>query len=265
MRPLLLAVLALTPPQHPSAGPAAPERTLSVFAAASLTAAFGEVGDSLAARRPGLRIRYNFAGSQQLAAQLAEGAPADLFASADRRWMDDVTGRGLASGEPVVFARNRLVVVVPAKNPGHVERLQDLARPGLVLVLAGSAVPVGEYSRETLARLGDLPGFPAGFARAALANLASEEENVKAVLTKVQLGEADAGIVYRSDITPAAAAAVRVLRIPDAANVLAEYPVVALAHSALPEDARAFVALLLSAAGQRILGAHGLLPAKPPA
>jgi len=237
-------------------------RTLTVFAAASLTAPFTELGDSLERRRPGLSVRFNFAGSQQLAAQLAEGAEADIFASADERWMRDAGGRGLLAGTPVIFARNRLVVALPAGNPGRIERLQDLARPGLKLVLAAASVPAGAYGREMLERLSRTAGFTPDFARRALANLASEEENVKAVLAKVQLGEADAGIVYRTDVAGRVASHVRVLEIPEAANVVAEYPAAARAGTAEAADARAFLSLLLGDLGQRVLAAHGFLSAQ---
>jgi molybdate transport system substrate-binding protein len=250
----LLAPLALAAPLS------APNHTVTVFAAASLTEAFTEFGRSMERKTPGLKVRFNFAGSQQLVAQMEQGAAADVFASADQRWMRQAADRGLVTGDPVVFARNRLVVLVPASNPGRIGRLEDLARPGLKLVLAGESVPAGKYSRETLARLAAAPGFPAGYAARTLANLVSDEENVKGVVAKVQLGEADAGIAYRSDVTPAVAARVRVLEIPEERNVLAEYPIAIAAGAADPAGAREFVGLVLSAEGQRILAHHGLLP-----
>jgi molybdate transport system substrate-binding protein len=174
--------------------------------------------------------------------------------------MQEAVDHGLVTGEPVVFARNRLVVLVPASNPGRIERLEDLARPGLKLVLAGESVPAGKYSREMLGKLAAAPDFPAGYAARTLSNLVSEEENVKGVVAKVQLGEADAGIAYRSDVTPAVAARVRVLEIPDERNVLAEYPIAVATGAADAAGAREFVALGLSAEGQQILARHGLLP-----
>jgi molybdate transport system substrate-binding protein len=235
---------------------------LTIFAAASLTGAFTELGRLLERRQPGLEIRFNFAGSQQLAAQLDQGAAADLFASADARWMRHAVERGLVAGAPVVFARNRLVLLLPASNPGRIDRLQDLARPGLKLVLAAEAVPAGGYSRAVLARLERAPGFPAGFAARALANVVSNEENVKGVVAKAQLGEADGGFAYRSDVTSAVAARVKVVEIPAAQNVTAEYPVAVLAGSPNEPAARAFVRLLLGAEGQAVLRRHGFLPAE---
>jgi molybdate transport system substrate-binding protein len=261
MRAGLIALLGLVA----SAGRSAPERapapgTLTVFAAASLTEAFGELGRVAEQRSPGLTVRFNFAGSQQLVAQLQQGAPADVFASADQRWMTQAATHGLLLGAPVMFARNRLAVIVPAANPGHVAGLRDLARPGTKLVLADVSVPAGRYSRDVLARLAAEPGFPADFAARALANVVSSEENVKAVVAKVQLGEADAGIVYRSDVTDATAAKVRVLEIPERSNALAEYPIAVLRAAPDPAAAQAFVALVVSEEGQRVLGRHGLLP-----
>jgi molybdate transport system substrate-binding protein len=265
MRGWLLAAVALAAPAAPGRAPdPAPARTLTVFAAASLTDAFTELGRMLEQRQANLSVRFNFAGSQQLVAQLQQGAAADVFASADQRWMRTAVDSGLVAGEPRVFARNRLVVLVPASNPGRIERLQDLARPGLKLVLAGETVPAGKYSREVLGKLGAAPGFPSDFARRALANLVSDEENVKAVVAKVQLGEADVGLAYRSDVTPAVAPRVRVLQIPDERNVLAEYPIAVVRGAADTAGARAFVELVLSPDGQQVLGRHGLLPGPVP-
>jgi molybdate transport system substrate-binding protein len=235
--------------------------TLTVYAAASLTEAFRELGDSLQHAQPGLTVRFSFAGSQQLALQIEQGAPADVFASADQQWMGHVAGRGLADGEPAVFARNRLVAIVPRTNPARIGRLVDLARRGAKVVLAAEAVPAGRYSREALGRLATAPGFPPDYDRRVLANVVSQEENVKSVVAKVQLGEADAGLVYRSDVTPSVARDVRVFEIPDGYNPIASYPIVVLKAAANPQAAREFVALVRSAAGQAVLQRHGLLPA----
>lgn len=234
--------------------------TLTVFAAASLTDAFGELGRTLERDQPGLQLRFNFAGSQQLAAQLEQGAKADVFASADQRWMSYIAERGLLGQPPQLFARNRLVVIVPQTNPARITRLEHLARRGVKLVLAAEAVPAGNYSREALRNLAAAPGFADRYATRALANVVSQEENVKAVAAKVQLGEADAGMVYRSDVTPALVRYVRVLDIPDRYNVLASYPMAVLRGAPNPAAARTFLRLALSPAGQRILQRHGLLP-----
>jgi molybdate transport system substrate-binding protein len=237
------------------------ETELHVFAAASLSDAFGEIASDFERAHAGVRVQLNLAGSQQLAAQIEQGAAADVFASADTRWIDYLDQRSLLQGRALVFARNRLVVIVPRANPARISRLQDLARSGVKLVLAADAVPAGKYSREALDRMAQSPGFDPGFARAVLANVVSEEENVKGVVSKVQLGEADAGMCYRSDVTSQAARAVKVLAIPDTVNVLATYPIAVLRGAQQGDLAREFVTLVTSARGQHALQRHNLIPA----
>jgi molybdate transport system substrate-binding protein len=254
-----LAMLGVAPLPVRPAEPA--PSVITVFGAASLTEAFRELGRTFEQRHPGATVQFNFAGSQQLALQMEQGAPADVFASADQRWMDYVKDKDLIEGEAPVFARNRLVVIVPKTNPARIGALVDLARQGTKIVLAAEAVPVGKYSREAIAKLADAEGSPAGYDRRVLANVVSQEENVKSVVAKVQLGEADAGIVYRSDVTPAVARYLRVFEIRDESNVIAEYPIAVVKASRHPEAAQAFVDLVRSDEGQRTLQRHGLLPA----
>jgi molybdate transport system substrate-binding protein len=242
--------------------PAEPARsTLNVFAAASLSDSFRDLGRALEQRHPGLTVQFNFAGSQQLALQMEQGAPADVFASADQRWMDYARDKGLVESEATIFARNRLVVIVPRTNPARIGALPDLVRRGTKLVMAAEAVPAGKYSREALQKLAGAPGYPPEYDRRVLANVVSQEENVKSVVAKVQLGEADAGMVYRSDVTPAVARYVTVLDIPEAFNVTAEYPIAVAKSAQDPEAARWFVDLVRSDEGQRVLKQHGLIPA----
>jgi molybdate transport system substrate-binding protein len=240
--------------------PAAPPTTLTVFAAASLTDAFQELGATMERTNPGLKVHFNFAGSQQLAVQLEQGAAADVFASADPRWMSYVQEHDLLGASPEVFAHNHLVVIVPRTNPARIGRLEDLTRRGVKLVLAAEAVPAGKYSREAVHNLDGAPGFPPDYSRRVLGNIVSEEENVKAVVAKVQLGEADAGLVYRSDVTRSVAGKVRVFQIPERYNVTARYPVAVLKGAENPSAARAFVELVLGSEGQRVLERHGLIP-----
>jgi molybdate transport system substrate-binding protein len=174
----------------------AQESTLVVFAAASLAEAFTDLGRQFEATYSGVRVRFNFAGSQQLAVQIEHGAAADVFAGADQRWMDHVVTRGLVADSPVAFAGNRLVIVVPAANPGRIESPDDLARPGLKVVLAADAVPAGRYAREALSRRGG------DYRRRVLGNVVSEEETVTSVLAKVQLGEADEDAASSCSISP---------------------------------------------------------------
>jgi molybdate transport system substrate-binding protein len=246
------------------AAPAAAQESgsggITVFAAASLTEAFRELGPLLSARRQGTPVRFNFAGSQQLAVQLEQGARADVFASADQRWMEYVQERKLVDGEPRVFVHNRLVVIVPKSNPGRIRRLEDLARRGIKLVVGAEAVPVGKYSREAIQKLAEESGYPQGYADKVLANVVSQEENVKSVVAKIQLGEADAGFVYHSDVTPQVARYLTVLEIPEAANVITSYPIAVIAGAGDSAGARAFVDLVLSPEGGKVFAKHGLMP-----
>ena len=237
-----------------------PEAELTVFAAASLTGAFQEIGGMFERAHPGTRVRFNFAGSQQLATQLEQGAVADVFASADQRWMDYAAEKGLLTGEPRLFAHNRLVVIVPAANPARIKQLQDLAKRGVKLVVAAGAVPVGAYTRQSLAKLAQVPDFGKDYDRRVLANVVSQEENVKAVVTKVQLGEADAGVVYASDALGSVARHLRVFAIPDEQNVIADYPIATLKGASAPSAAKDFIGLVLAPEGQNVLQNFGVIP-----
>ena len=244
---------------------AAPPRAIVVFAAASLTDALEAAAAAFAQQAPDVRVTFNFAGSQQLAQQIINGAPADIFASANLAQMEQVVAAGQISAAAVKpFVRNRLVVVTPADNPGAIGTLHDLATPGKQIVLADAAVPAGSYALELLANASADPAFGAEYGQRVLANVVSYEDSVRAVLTKVLLGEADAGIVYASDAaartTAGAVQAVNVIDIPDALNVVAVYPLAVVAASEQPAVPTAFVDFLVSPAGQAILQDFGLQP-----
>lgn len=261
---LLLTALAGCAMPPASAPAAAPPANLTVFAAASLTESFGELGQMFEAQHPGVTVVFNFAGSQQLAQQLAQDAPADVFASANNRQMQAAVDAGrIAADSPQTFVRNRLVVVTPADNPAGLASYADLATPGLKLVLAAPEVPVGQYSLESLELAGQDPSYGPDFVANVTGNVVSYEENVRAVLSKVSLGEADAGIVYATDAA-SAGDSVRTLPIPDALNVIAVYPLAPVANSAQAELAEAFVALVLSPEGQAVLARYGFDGAPQP-
>jgi molybdate transport system substrate-binding protein len=234
---------------------------LTIFTAASLTDAFKEMATRIEQANPGTKLAFNFAGSPTLRTQLAQGARADVFASADEPNMAGAEKEGTIMGEPRIFARNLLVVVVPAQNPAGIKTLQDLTKPKIKLVLAHKDVPVGNYARQALERMSHDPAFGHDFATRVLANLVSEETNVKQVASKVQLGEADAGIVYSSDVTPAIRSAVQVIEIPPEFNVIAKYPIAVVKGARNETGARAFIEYVLSPAGQAILERHGFLGA----
>jgi len=240
----------------------APSRTLTVFAAASLNNSFTEIGRNFESTHAGVKVVFNFAGSQTLSAQLLQGAPADVFASANHAEMDKLVADGLVTqNAPKDFLTNQLVVALPPANPAGLKSLADLARPGLKLVLADTTVPAGKYARQVLDQLSQQPAYGADFASKVLANVVSNEPDVEVVVTKVQLGEADAGIVYISDL--AAYPELKTLAIPADVNVIARYPIAVLTKAPRPDLAAAFTAYVLSPEGQAILRKWGFTPIAP--
>jgi molybdate transport system substrate-binding protein len=225
---------------------------LTVFAASSLRDAFQDLGRIFEQQHPGTSVSFNFAGSQELRTQVEHGARADVLASADPRTLRALAGAGL-SLEPQVFARNEPVIVVPVGNPAGIDALADLPRARR-LVVGAPEVPIGEYTVRILEAASRRYG-PA-FGAAVESRVASRELNVRQVLAKVALGEADAAIVYRTDAL-ASRGAVEVISIPPQLNVVAEYPIALLRGAARPGLARAFVELVLSSAGQAVLARHG--------
>jgi molybdate transport system substrate-binding protein len=247
--------------QAPVASPTAKTepRTLTVFAASSLTGAFTEIGAAFEAANPGVTVTLNFAGSQALRTQIEEGAPADVFASASGKEMETlVMGSFVTKDVPKIFLTNKLVVIMPANNPAALEKLEDLATPSIKLVLAAEEVPVGNYARQALDLMNG--SFGNDFKDKVLANVVSNEDNVKQVVAKVQLGEADAGIVYTSDAI--AAPDLKTIEIPADLNIVAKYPIAPLAKSENAELAAKFTEYVLSAEGQTILQKWGFAPIK---
>ena len=214
--------------------------TVTVFAAASLTDVFAELGDRLEQENPELTVQFNFAGSSALATQVTQGAPADVFASANEKQMTVVTDAGLADGEPTVFTENVLEIAVPAGNPAGVTGLADFAREELALAVCAPDVPCGSAAEAVLADAG------------VAARPDTLEEDVKAALTKVQLGEVDAALVYATDVR-AAGAEVEGIAFPEAEQEVNGYPVVTLSAAPNPDAAQVFVELVLSDAGQQAL------------
>ncbi len=259
---LVLVVLVLSALSVPAR--AQTSRTLTVFAASSLTDAFQEIATGFTSAHADVEVAFNFGASSTLATQLLEGAPADVFASANNKQMDVVRQGKRIAGVPVVFAQNRLVLAVPADNPARIGSLHDLARPGVKLVVAAPNVPVREYTNAMLDRLAKEPDYGETYRAAVLKNIVSEEDNVRQVSLKVSLGEADAGIVYLSDITPDMAAKILTLPIPDAYNTLATYPIAATSASVNPDLAQAFIDYVLSDAGQDVLMKWGFIPIHTP-
>jgi molybdate transport system substrate-binding protein len=232
--------------------------TLNIFAAASLTESFTEIGTAYQHQHSNVAVKFNFNGSQILEQQIANGAPADVFASADQLNMQKASNAGLVN-TPQVFVKNRLVVIIPASNPGNINSLKDLAKKGIKIDIEATAVPAGKYSRQALAKLSQSPDYGSSYANEVLANVVSEEQNVKAVVQKVQLGEADAGFVYVTDVTPAVADKVKIIDIPDPYNVIAQYPIAVVKSSSHSSDAQSFVDFVLSPNGQAILKKYNFI------
>jgi molybdate transport system substrate-binding protein len=217
---------------------------LKVFAAASLTAAFTDIGKQFTSANGGTKVTFNFAGSQALATQIQQSAPADVFASADLANMGKVKD---LVGTPQNFASNLLAIVVEKGNPKGVKGLDDLASPDLKVVLAAEDVPAGRYAKQALDKAG------------VKVTPVSQEDNVKAVVTKVSLGEVDAGIVYVTDVT-AGGDKVEGVDIPQTQNVTATYPIATVKATKAQDKAQAFMDLVLSAQGQQVLEQYGFLP-----
>lgn len=243
----------------PAGAPPA-SNSLLVFAASSLTDAFHALAAEFEAAHPGVHVVLNYGPSQALRAQIQEGGQADVFASANTAEVRALSEAGLVDEDSArTFASNRLVVVLPPDNPAGLASLRDLARPGVRLIVADPAVPAGQYTLRALEALAADAAWGAGFRDAFLANVVSQEETVRAVVAKVELGEADAGVVYTSDASHAAQ--LLRLELPVQHNPLADYPIVRLRQSPHASLAQAFIDFALSAAGQRILETHGFLPA----
>jgi molybdate transport system substrate-binding protein len=239
-------------------------QTLTVFAASSLTDAFEDIATAFEAENAGVDVVYNFAGSSTLSAQLAEGAPADVFASANNAQMNAARSADRIGGRPRAFVKNRLVLIVPADNPAGIITLRDLANDGVLLVIAAPDVPVRTYTDTMLQRLAADAAYGEDYSAAVMANVVSEEENVRQVSAKVALGEADAGIVYISDVTPDISDQVIAIPIPDYLNTIATYPIAITNDTPNPELAQAFVDYVLSDAGQDVLVSWNFISVRIP-
>jgi molybdate transport system substrate-binding protein len=243
---LAVAALALAAcgGDEPSGGSSGSSNEIKVFAAASLTAAFTELGQQYTSANGGTKVTFNFAGSQALATQIQQSAPADVFASADLANMDKV--KDLVD-TPKSFASNLLAIVVEKGNPKGVKGLDDLGDGDLKVVLAAEEVPAGRYAKQILDKAG------------VSVTPVSQEDNVKAVVTKVSLGEADAGIVYVTDVS-AGGDKVEGVDIPQTENVTATYPIATVKAGKAQDKAQAFMDLVLSDQGQQVLEQFGFLP-----
>jgi molybdate transport system substrate-binding protein len=241
----VLVALALALPLTACGGDDGGESTtLTVYAAASLTATFEEIGEQFEAEHEGVMVELDFGGSADLVTQIQEGAPADVFASADTTTMDKLVDADLAGADPQAFASNTLEIVTPPDNPAGIASFQDLAQPGLQLVVCAPEVPCGTATQTMADNLG-----------VALTPV-SEEQSVTDVLAKVAAGEADAGVVYVTDVT-AAGGSVRGVPFPESGDVVNTYPIAPVTESDSADLAVQFVQFVLSDTGQQALSAAG--------
>ncbi|CAB3392170.1 molybdate ABC transporter substrate-binding protein [Kyrpidia spormannii] len=230
---------------------------LNVFAAASLTAAFQDIGKRFEELHPGTRVHFNFGGSPTLLTQIAQGAPADVFASADMANMEKAKSKGLVQGDKI-FAKNSLVLITPKSNPAGIHQYQDLTKAKRV-VLGVKDLPAGSYGRQSLQKADKVYG--PGFSSAVLGHVVSEETDVKQIVSKIALGEGDAAFVYATDVDGSAGSKVQIIPVPNPVNVTATYPMAVVTRSAHPDLAGEFVNFVLSKEGQASLQNHHFLPA----
>jgi molybdate transport system substrate-binding protein len=233
--------------------------TLTILAASSLTDAFGELGNTFDEQNQGVQVKQTFGASSDLLAQIQQGAPADVFASAAEEEMDTAEKDGLVSGTPRVFVKNREVIMVPRDNPANIKSLEDTARPDIKLVLAAKDVPAADYAVEILGKANKEYG--PDFEDDVLSNVVSREADVRASVNRVVVGDADATFGYKSDYTPDIRNKVKVIKIPPDLNIIATYPIAALKDAEDPELAKKWVDLVTSEEGQKVLEKWNFEPA----
>jgi molybdate transport system substrate-binding protein len=233
--------------------------TLTILAASSLTDAFGQLGNTFEKQNPGTTVKASFGASSDLLAQIQQGAPADVFASAATEEMNTAEKDGLLSGKPEVFVKNREVIMVPKDNPANINSLEDMAKPDIKLVLAAKDVPAADYAVEILGKANKVYG--PNFEKDVLSNVVSREADVRASVNRVVVGDADATFGYASDYTPDMRDKVKVIPIPPKLNIIATYPIAALKDAKGQDLAKKWVDLVTSGEGQKVLKKWNFEPA----
>ncbi len=242
------------------AGYAEEPKELTVFTAASLTGAFAEIGQ-MYENETNVSVAFNFDGSQVLRTQVENGAYADIFVSANKKQMSALKAGGFMNNSTIsVFTRNKPALIVPKDNPAKIQNISDLARPGLKIVIGIKEVPIGDYTLQILDKLANDTAYGPEFKKNVMANVVSNETNVNYIVSKVTLGEADAGIAYKSDVTGELAGKITKIEIPDEYNVIAEYPIGMLNQSKYPSEAEEFINLVKSEVGMAVLEKYGFEP-----
>jgi molybdate transport system substrate-binding protein len=233
--------------------------TLTILAASSLTDAFAELGNIFEQQNPGTTVKTSLGASSELLAQIQQGAPADVFASAAQEEMNTAVKDGLVAGKPEVFVKNREIIMVPEDNPANIKDLEDLSKPNIKLVLAAKDVPAADYALGILGKANKVYG--SGFKQEVLSNVASREADVRASANRVVVGDADATFGYKSDYTPDIRDKVKVITIPPNLNIIATYPIAALKDAKEQGLAKKWVELVTSKEGQRVLKKWDFEPA----
>ena len=233
--------------------------TLTILAASSLTDAFGQLGKTFEQQNPGTTVKTSLGASSDLLAQIQQGAPADVFASAAEEEMNTAVKDNLVAGKPVVFVKNREIIMVPKDNPANIKSLEDLSKPNIKLVLAAKDVPAADYAVEILDKANKVYG--SNFKKDVLSNVVSREADVRAAVNRVVVGDADATFGYASDYTPDIRDKVKVITIPPDLNIIATYPIATLKVAKEPVLAKKWVDLVTSSEGQEVLKKWGFEPA----
>jgi molybdate transport system substrate-binding protein len=233
--------------------------TPTILAASSLTDAFGQLGKTFEKQNPGTTVKQSFGASSDLLAQIQQGAPADVLASAAEEEMNTAVKDNLVQGTPEVFVKNREVIMVPKDNPANINRLKDMSKPNIKLVLAAKDVPAADYAVEILGKANKVYG--PDFEQKVLSNVVSREADVRASVNRVVVGDADATFGYKSDYTPDIRDKVKVIQIPPNLNIIATYPIAALKDAKDPALAKKWVDLVTSSEGQRVLKKWNFEPA----
>jgi len=254
--PALIAVLLLAS----SAGFASEQKEIIIFTAASLTGAFSEIG-GIFENETGIHVVFNFDGSQALRTQIENGAYADVFASANKKQMNALKNGGLMNNSSIIiFAKNKISLIVPKDNPAKIKSLSDLAKPGIKIIMGTKDVPVGDYALQIIDKLGNDSSYGLDYKAKVLSNVISQETTVNYVVTKVALGEADVGFAYVSDVTEDLSSKVDKIEIPDEYNIIAEYPMGLLQESEFPAEGIKFMNLVISNEGTAVLEKYGFSP-----
>jgi len=233
---------------------------LVVFCAASLTGAFGEMGQ-IYEDETGVDVILNFDGTQAIRTQVEQGAIADVFVSANKKHMDALMSEGFMDNDTVsIFTENRMVVIVPEDNPADIQSLSDLAEPGVMIIMGVKEAPFGSYALQVLDNLANDSAYGPEYRDAVMKNVISQETAVSSLVSKIALGEADAGFAYQSDISPELSEQVSKVEIPDQYNVVAEYPLGVLKESENPDEASSFIEFVISPEGREVLEKYGFMP-----